>query len=156
MLGNHQTAQIHLENDVTITVLHHDDRNDSTKVPVQVTLKKSEVASHTNVKRAIKSAVFDDFWLDDGNVERVWQATRANGKLKRHIDLANMSPDQFKEAVRLSVQDKIPFLWYHQAGSPQGSGRNSPEGTFCLSNLYVDIGKIADYVLYYSRYCPIE
>jgi hypothetical protein len=123
VLGS-QTPGFQLEQDMTITVLHHDDRNSPQKA-VKVNLKKDQVHNHRDVKRAIQEG--GDFW--GRNVKRVWQATRSpDGNLMRSIDVANMSAIDFNEAIRSSAKDGVPFLWYDEPTSPRSSPIQPSEG----------------------------
>jgi hypothetical protein len=124
VLGS-RTPGFQLEQDMTITVLHHDDRN-SPQLAVEVNLRRYQVHDPITLKRAIKDAV-GDFWERD--VLRVWQATRSlNGNIKRSIDVANMSAIDFNEAIRSSSKDGVPFLWYDELTSPRSSPISLSEG----------------------------
>ena len=123
MLGS-QTPGFQLEQDMTITVLHHDDRNDPTQAPIDVHLKKNTFLDHNYIKLAIKGALGD---LDERDVSRVWQASKtADGLINRTNNLADMTAEVFKNVIHLGAENCEPFLWYDKNASPQNSRSGSP------------------------------
>ena len=131
MLGS-QTPGFQLEQDMTITVLHHDDRNDPTQAPIDVHLKKNTILDHNYIKLAIKGALGD---LNERVVARVWQARKTADGLNRTDDIANMTAEVFKSVIHLGAENREPFLWYDKNASPQNSRSGSPssKGQFCHS-----------------------
>ena len=122
-----QHTEFQLDQDVTIHVLHHDDRNDSMESAIEVQLKKDTIRNHHDVKDAIKRALGDN---ESRPVERVWQAVKADdGSIVRNLNVADMSTGQFKESIRGSrTNNGVLFLWYDQNTSPPTSPRSgSPE-----------------------------
>jgi hypothetical protein len=109
---------------MTITVLHHDDRNDPTQAPIDVHLKKNTILDHNTIKLAIKEALGD---LEERDVARVWQARKtADGLIKRNDDIANMTAEYLKNVIHLGAENREPFLWYNKNASPPSSPRSSP------------------------------
>jgi hypothetical protein len=123
VLGS-RTPGFQLEQDMTITVLHHDDRNDPMQASIDVYLKKNTILDHNYIKLAIKEALGD---LDERVVARVWQARKtANGLINRTDDIANMTAGHLKNVIHLGVENREPFLWYNKNASPPSSRSGSP------------------------------
>ena len=114
-------------------MLHHDDRNESMGNAVKVLLEKDRVRNYTDVKHAIHQTLGN---MESRAVERVWQAdTSPDGSIKRSRNVADMNPEQFKQAISSETNDAALFLWYDQNASPSASPRSgSPSEGMLLPN----------------------